>query len=193
MTAPWWKGAVVYQVYPRSFCDSDGDGIGDLPGVLSQAGLHPGPRRRCGLAVADPPQSRTRTSATTSPTSRTSQPEMGGLAAFEALLADMRTPAASSSSWTRCSRHTSDRHPWFVESLKGEDGHNGRLVCLGGCRRTTAARRTTGSACSAARPGRTSPARRKHYFHKFLRSQPKLNWRDPAHRGGRARRSAVTG
>ena len=36
MDIPWWKQTVIYQIYPRSFCDSNGDGIGDLPGILSR-------------------------------------------------------------------------------------------------------------------------------------------------------------
>ena len=39
--APWWRQAVVYQVYPRSFADADGDGLGDLPGVVSRVEVFP--------------------------------------------------------------------------------------------------------------------------------------------------------
>ena len=87
MTAPWWKGAVVHQVYPRSFCDSDGDGIGDLPGLLSKLGyiqalgvdavwlspVHPSPNRDFGYDVSD---------------YEDIAPEMGGMSAFNALLGD---------------------------------------------------------------------------------------------------------
>ena len=64
---PWWRGAVVYQIYPRSFCDSDGDGVGDLKGIegkldyiaslgvdaLWLSPIHPSPNRDFGYDVAD--------------------------------------------------------------------------------------------------------------------------------------------
>ena len=67
MTVPWWQGAVVYQVYVRSFCDSNGDGQGDLPGVISKldyiaslgvdaiwlSPIHPSPNRDWGYDVSD--------------------------------------------------------------------------------------------------------------------------------------------
>lgn len=90
MTAPWWKGAVVYQIYPRSFCDSDGDGIGDLPwhslsklDYVSALGpdavwlspIHPTLNKDFGYDVSDYGDVAA---------------QMGGMPAFEALAAGMR-------------------------------------------------------------------------------------------------------
>ena len=86
MTAPWWRGAVVYQVYMRSFCDSNGDGQGDLPGLISKldyiaslgvdaiwlSPIHPSPNRDWGYDVSD---------------YEGVHPDYGTLADFEALLA----------------------------------------------------------------------------------------------------------
>lgn len=176
MTAPWWKGAIVYHVYPRSFCDSDGDGVGDLAGVKSKldyisalgvdavwlSPIHPSPNKDFGYDVSD---------------FEAVAAEMGGFAAFEALTAEMRALDIKLI-LDEVLAHTSDRHAWFAESLRGEksdksdwyvwvdpkdDGTppNNWLSVFGG------------PAWSY------HPARRKYYFHKFLKSQPKLNWRNP--------------
>jgi alpha-glucosidase len=169
----WWRGAVVYQVYIRSFADSNGDGQGDLPGLLSRldyiaslgvdaiwlSPIHPSPNRDWGYDVSD---------------YEGVHPDYGTLADFDALV------AAAHARGIRilldevlC--HTSDEHEWFLDSLRrgaksdwyvwadpAPDGTapNNWLSAFGG------------PAWSY------QPARRQHYHHKFLRQQPKLNWRN---------------
>ena len=119
MNQPWWKGAVLYQVYVRSFFDSDGDGQGDLWGVEAKldyikslgvdgiwlSPIHPSPDRDWGYDVAD---------------FEDVHKDYGGLEAFESLL------AAAHSRGLRLIldevlSHTSDEHPWFVESRTSRD------------------------------------------------------------------------
>jgi len=176
MTDPWWKGAILYHVYVRSFFDSDGDGHGDLPGLTSKldyiqglgvdglwlSPIHPSPNRDWGYDIAD---------------FEGIQADYGTLEDFQALL-DAAHARGLKVVLDEVLSHTSDVHPWFVESLTGgkagpkanwyvwadpqEDGTapNNWLSVFGG-------------------PAWAyQPARRQHYHHKFLRQQPKLNWRD---------------
>src|SRR4051812_32614729 len=116
---PWWKRCVAYQIYPRSFCDTDGDGIGDLEGIrrhldhLSWLGvdalwLSPffrSPMRDYGYDVADYCDV---------------DPIFGDLAAFDALVADAHQRGLRVViDWVP--NHTSDDHPWFVESRSSRD------------------------------------------------------------------------
>ena len=175
--APWWKGAILYHVYVRSFFDSDGDGHGDLPGVLAKldyvqalgvdglwlSPIHPSPNRDWGYDIAD---------------FEGVQADYGTLENFQRLL-DAAHDRGLKVVLDEVLSHTSDVHPWFVESLTGgkegpkadwyvwadpqEDGTapNNWLSVFGG-------------------PAWAyQPARRQHYHHKFLRQQPKLNWRNP--------------
>jgi len=172
----WWKGASVYQVYIRSFCDSNGDGQGDLPGVLSKldyiAGLgvdaiwlsplHPSPNRDWGYDICD---------------YEGVQPDYGTLEDFTALL-EAAHARGIRIILDEVLAHTSDEHAWFAASRDGDaekknwyvwadpkdDGTvpNNWLSVFGG------------PAWSY------QPARRQYYHHKFLRQQPKLNWADPA-------------
>ena len=176
--APWWKGAVVYHVYVRSFFDSDGDGHGDLAGVLAKldyieslgvdaiwlSPIHPSPNRDWGYDVSD---------------YEGVHPDYGTLEDLTALV-DAAHARGLRVLLDEVLSHTSDEHPWYAESRDGgpdgpkadwyvwadpaEDGTapNNWLSVFGG-------------------PAWAyQPARRQHYHHKFLRQQPKLNWRDPA-------------
>lgn len=177
MRPPWWRGAVVYQIYVRSFCDGNGDGVGDFTGLMSKldyvaslgvdavwlSPVHPTPNRDWGYDVSD---------------YDTVNPEYGTLADFERLLAAAHARGLKVLT-DEVLAHTSDEHAWFRESLKGgekadwyvwapphEDGTvpNNWLSAF------------AGPAWSY------HPARREYYHHKFLRQQPKLNWRNPAAR-----------
>ena len=115
---PWWTGAVFYQVYPRSFADSDGDGVGDLDGVTSRLDyldrlgidalwLSPimvSPMADHGYDVADP---------------RDVDPLLGGLAAFEQLIAAAHERGIKIT-MDLVPNHTSSQHPWFREALLAE-------------------------------------------------------------------------
>jgi alpha-glucosidase len=114
MTRPWWQTAVVYQIYPRSFLDTDGDGVGDLEGIhrrldhLAWLGvdaiwLSPifrSPMADFGYDVTDYCDV---------------DPLFGTLAGFDRLLAEAHGRGLKVLlDWVP--NHTSDRHPWFVES-----------------------------------------------------------------------------
>jgi alpha-glucosidase len=169
---PWWRGAVVYQVYIRSFCDSNGDGQGDFAGVISKldyiqklgvdaiwlSPIHPSPNRDWGYDVADYDGV---------------HPDYGTLADFDALLNaaharglkiildEVLCHTSDEHAWFRESLDTaSDKKDWFVWADPKDDGTvpNNWLAVFGG-------------------PGWAyQPARRQYYHHKFLRQQPKLNW-----------------
>lgn len=121
---PWWRQAVVYQIYPRSFADSDADGIGDLPGIRSRVDylarlgvdavwlspFYPSELADGGYDVAD---------------YRDVDPRLGTLADFDELVAalherGMRVVVDI------VPNHSSDRHPWFVEALAAGPGSPAR-------------------------------------------------------------------
>ncbi|PKQ08545.1 MAG: alpha-glucosidase [Alphaproteobacteria bacterium HGW-Alphaproteobacteria-12] len=173
----WWKGAVVYQIYPRSFRDTNGDGIGDLKGVeekldyIADLGadaiwlspIYPSPNRDFGYDVSD---------------YCAIAPEMGTMADFDRLVAQTHKRGMKLIV-DQVLAHTSEKHPWFQESQLSasspkadwyvwadakEDGTvpNNWLAAFGG-------------------PAWSwNPVRRQYYHHKFLKSQPKLNFHNEA-------------
>ncbi len=171
--APWWRGAVIYQIYPRSFLDTNGDGVGDLPGIIERldyvAGLgvdaiwiapfFKSPMADFGYDIAD---------------YREVDPLFGTLADFDALLAkahalglkvmidQVLSHTSAEHAWFRESRESRDnpRADWYVWADPKDDGTppNNWLSLFGG-------------------PAwQWEPRRRQYYLHNFLAVQPDLNF-----------------
>jgi len=181
MTArPWWKGAVLYQIYVRSFHDADGDGHGDLKGVMAKldyvqalgvdgiwlSPIHPSPNRDWGYDVAD---------------YEGVQADYGTLEDFQALLEACHARGLKVI-LDEVLAHTSDEHPWFAESRDGgADGPKADWYVWADPQADGTAPNNWLSVFGGP-AWAYQPARRQHYHHKFLRQQPKLNWRDPGAR-----------
>ena len=125
----WWRGAVIYQIYPRSFQDSNGDGIGDLAGIVQRlphiaelgadaiwiSPFFTSPMKDFGYDVSDYCDV---------------DPMFGALADFDAVIARAHDLGLRVMIDLVLS-HTSDQHPWFKESRANRDQRPRQLVCLG--------------------------------------------------------------
>lgn len=171
----WWKESVVYQIYPRSFCDSNGDGIGDLRGIIQKldylkelginvvwlSPVYKSPNDDNGYDISD---------------YQAIMAEFGTLADWEEMLAEMHRRDIKLV-MDLVVNHTSDEHPWFIEARKAKDnpyrdyyiwrpGHSGgepnNWVSF-----------FSGSAWQYDEPSG------EYYLHLFSKKQPDLNWESP--------------
>ncbi|MFW5843580.1 MAG: alpha-glucosidase [Spirochaetota bacterium] len=172
-----WKETAIYHIYPRSFQDTDGDGIGDLPGITRRLGhirdlgagaiwmgpVFPSPQVDYGYDISD---------------YRDIDPLFGTLDDMEALI-DRAHDLGLKVLLDLVLNHTSDRHPWFREALKEPDGPYGDYYFF----RDPAA---GGGPPNNWRSFFSIPAwtfveeRRQYYLHLFAPEQPDLNWDNPA-------------
>jgi alpha-glucosidase len=171
----WWQTGIVYQVYPRSFQDSDGDGTGDLPGVLARldhlvrlgvdavwiSPIYPSPMTDFGYDVADYCDI---------------DPLFGTLTDFDALLA--RAHALNLRVILDfVPNHSSDQHPWFADSRTRRNGRADWYIwrngAPGGGPPNNWLSNFGGPAWS------WDASRNQYYYHSFLPTQPDLNWRNP--------------
>ena len=136
----WWEQAVVYQIYPRSFQDSDGDGVGDLEGIRARLDYLRRARRRRALAVADLPVAGRRLGLRRHRLHRRSTRDFGTLDDFDALRAG-GPRARAARALDLVPSHTSIEHPWFRE-------HPDWYVWAGRGRRTTGSRPSAAPAWS---------------------------------------------
>ena len=126
--APWWTTAVVYQVYPRSFADSNGDGIGDLPGITARLDhLALLGSTCCGCRRST--RRRRTTTGTTSATTRTSTRCSARSSDLDELLAGAHARGIKLV-MDLVVNHTSDEHPWFVESRSSRRQPEAGLVLV---------------------------------------------------------------
>lgn len=173
----WWRGAVIYQIYPRSFQDMDGDGIGDLPGITSRlehvAGLgadaiwispfFTSPMQDFGYDVSD---------------YRDVDPMFGTLADFDALVARAHELGLRVMIDLVLS-HSSDQHPWFAESRASRN--NPRADWYVWADPKPDGTPPTNWLSIFGGPAWEWDARREQYYlHNFLATQPDLNFHEPA-------------
>ncbi len=172
----WWKHAVIYEIYPRSFQDSNGDGIGDLNGITSRldylkllgvdaiwlSPIYPSPQVDFGYDISD---------------YVAVDPQYGTMADFDRLVAEAKKRDIRVI-MDMVLNHTSDKHPWFIQSQSS----------------TTNPKRDWYVWENGKGPGQPpnnwqsvfghsawqySPKTDQWYYHKFYIQQPDLNWRNP--------------
>jgi oligo-1,6-glucosidase/alpha-glucosidase len=172
---PWWQRGVIYQIYPRSFQDSDGDGIGDLAGIEAHldyvealgvdaiwlSPIFPSPMADFGYDVAD---------------YCNVAPIFGDLAAFDRLLAAAHARGLKLL-LDFVPNHSSDQHPWFAESRASRDSakrdwYIWRDAAPDGGPPNNWISDFGGSSWE------WDEATRQYYLHAFLKEQPDLNWRN---------------
>ncbi|MGJ7440023.1 glycoside hydrolase family 13 protein [Aquipuribacter sp. MA13-6] len=181
--APWWTKAVVYQVYPRSFADSDGDGVGDLGGILQRldhladlgvdvlwlSPLYPSPQDDNGYDISD---------------YQDVDPTFGTLQQLDELVAGLHSRGIKLV-MDLVVNHTSDEHPWFVESRSSTDNPKRdwywwRPAREGMAAGAPGAEPTNWESFFSGPAWELDEASGEYYLHLFSRKQPDLNWENPA-------------
>ncbi|MGC2619926.1 MAG: alpha-amylase family glycosyl hydrolase [Acidobacteriaceae bacterium] len=167
----WWKRSVIYEVYPRSFQDSDGDGIGDLRGILKRldylvglgveavwiSPVYPSPMADFGYDISD---------------YCGIDPIFGTMADFDGLLAEVHGRGLRLI-LDFVPNHTSDQHPWFLQSRSSRENPKRDWYLW----RDEPNNWTSNFGGSGWELDEKTG---QYYYHSFLKQQPDLNWRNPA-------------
>jgi alpha-glucosidase len=175
-SVPWWERGVIYQIYPRSFQDSDGDGVGDLAGIerrldyLAELGvdaiwlspIYPSPMADFGYDVED---------------YCGIHPLFGSLEDFDRLLAAVHRRGLKLM-LDFVPNHSSDRHPWFIESRSSRDNPK-RNWYIWGDPAPDGGPPNNWVSDFGGSSWEWDEATGQYYLHTFLKEQPDLNWRNP--------------
>jgi alpha-glucosidase len=182
MRAKWWQEGVFYQIYPRSFQDSNGDGVGDLAGITSRLDhLNDGTTRSLGVdAIWLSPFYRSPMADFGYDVSdyRDVDPTFGDLAEFDRLLSEAHRRGVRVIV-DLVPGHTSDRHPWFEAARASRDDPKRDFYIWADPR--PGGRPPNNWRSSFARAGNAwtlDPETGQYYMHHFLPEQPDLNWRN---------------
>ncbi|ENR2166413.1 alpha-glucosidase [Vibrio vulnificus] len=176
MENKWWHDAVAYQIYPRSFCDSNNDGIGDLNGIIGKLDY----LKTLGVNVL-----------WLSPVYKSPMDDNGydisdyqDIAAEFGTMADMQNLLAQAKArdirvvMDLVVNHTSDEHPWFVEARKSKDNPYRDYYIWRDAKPDGSVPDDQGSIFGGS-AWQWDEATQQYYFHLFSKRQPDLNWENP--------------
>ncbi|MBV8672684.1 MAG: alpha-glucosidase [Acidobacteriaceae bacterium] len=172
----WWKQAVIYEIYPRSFQDSNGDGVGDLNGItqrldyLQSLGvnaiwltpIYPSPQVDFGYDISD---------------YEAIDPQYGTMADFDRLLAEAKKRNIGII-MDMVMNHTSDQHRWFIES-KSSRNNPKRDWYIWRDGKAPGVPPNNWESVFGHSAWKYDPTTNQWYYHKFYAEQPDLNWRNP--------------
>jgi len=177
----WWRHAVIYEIYPRSFQDSNGDGVGDIRGIASRLGylddlgidaiwitpMYPSPGVDYGYDISD---------------YTAIDPEYGTMADFDNLVAEARKHHIRVL-MDFVINHTSDQHPWFMESRSSRSNPKRDWYIWRDGKGETATDKgeppNNWQSWFGHSAWQWDETTRQYYYHYFYVQQPDLNWRDP--------------
>jgi alpha-glucosidase len=173
----WWQHAVFYEIYPRSFADSNNDGVGDLNGITSKIGYlrdlgvdaiwispcYPSPQVDFGYDVAD---------------YENIDPMYGTLADFDRMVAEGKKKNVRVI-LDFVPNHTSDQHPWFLDSKSSRTSqHRDWYIWRDG--KGNGQPPNNWISIFGGSAWTLDPATNQYFYHFFYKQQPDLNWRNPA-------------
>ena len=176
MKRNWWKEAVAYQVYPRSFNDSNGDGIGDLPGLIEKldylenlgidviwlSPMYPSPNDDNGYDISD---------------YKGIMSEFGTMNDFDQLLSSIHQRGMKLI-LDLVVNHTSDEHPWFIES-KSSKTNAKRDWYIWADPKPDGSEPNNWESIFNGSTWEVDESTKQYYFHLFSKKQPDLNWENP--------------
>jgi oligo-1,6-glucosidase len=169
MSKEWWRNAIIYQIYPRSYKDTDGDGIGDIPGIIEKldylkglgvdciwlSPVYASPNFDNGYDISD---------------YKAIHPDFGTMEDFDRLMSEAKARDIKII-MDLVINHTSDEHEWFKKALAGDKKYRDYYYFR--------EKRNNWGSFFGGRTWEKVPGEDMYYLHLFSKKQPDLNWKNP--------------